>query len=107
MQSAPRLDYERGRPNSPNWSRVAELGWPRWVVRLLDIGVLFTADAANVQGTPEVLVGSILLCDLRTLFDWRCNFGWCSVYDDVLLILAPEAGSRAPPESGAVSWYST
>ena len=81
---------------------MADLGLPRWVVRSLDIGVLFTADAANVQRAPEVLVGSILFCDLRTLFDWRCDFDWCSVYDDVYSFLLPRLGAARLRKSAAL-----
>jgi hypothetical protein len=42
--------------------------------RLLDVGVLFAADSANIEWTSEMLVGRILFCDFRSLFDCGYRF---------------------------------
>ena len=64
------------------------LGLTERIVHLLNVGVLFTAYAANIQRTSEVLVGAVLFCGgFRTLLDRGYRF------DNIYSFLLPKLGA--------------
>jgi hypothetical protein len=63
--------------NAAMFERLVARGVPdrgKWAERLLDVGVLFAADSANIEWTSEMLVRRILFCEFRSLFDGGYRF---------------------------------
>jgi hypothetical protein len=76
------------------------------IVRLLDVAILFAANAANVQRASEMLVGSVLFFNFRALFggsfDRRCGFDWIYSFSLPRLGAARLLGIKGDAE--AIRW---
>jgi len=81
-----RFNAVRSQLKAPSYTLV--LGLTERIVHLLNVGVLFTAYAANIQRTSEVLVGPVLFCGgFRTLLDRGYRF------DNIYSFLLPKLGA--------------